>query len=148
MSMQQTVGGVGKRPSILIVDDDEDILEVLRDALEMSGYRVASARNGECALTYLRSTPDDLPCVIFLDLMMPVMNGEDFLAAKRLLPELAAVPVVVMSAVHTRGTPAGATLLMRKPFDYFELGRIADEFARRGRVSTYAPLGGVEAGAP
>ena len=58
---------------ILLVDDEPDLLGVMRDILEMSGYRVATAYNGREALDYLLHHP--LPAVIFLDLTMPIMNG-------------------------------------------------------------------------
>lgn len=81
---------------VLIVDDDPDIREVLSDLLTSEGFSVASASNGERALTWLKTS--GRPSVILLDLMMPVMNGKTFRSEQLRDTELAQVPVVVMSA--------------------------------------------------
>ncbi len=81
---------------ILIVEDDADIREDLAALLKEEGYSVATATNGLEALERLRSDP--LPCVILLDLMMPVMSGWDFRAKQLADPTLASVPVVLLSA--------------------------------------------------
>src|SRR5262249_6784546 len=81
---------------VLIVEDDEDILEAVRQVLRCEGYDVAAATNGQEAIEYLRSaTP---PRVILLDLMMPVMDGGQFLRVLEQDRTLAAIPVVVVSA--------------------------------------------------
>lgn len=81
---------------ILVVEDDPDIRESLCDALEVEGYVVVTAANGREALERLRHM--DRPCLILLDLLMPVMNGMDFLALLRGSDALATLPVVVVSA--------------------------------------------------
>lgn len=81
---------------VLVVDDDGDIREVLGDLLTTEGFSVASASNGEKALMWLRSS--GRPSVILLDLMMPVMNGRAFRQAQLADPNLAELPVIVMSA--------------------------------------------------
>ena len=83
--------------SILIVDDDDDIRELLAEVLEDEGYRVATARNGLDALTQLRAG-GARPSMILLDLMMPVMNGFQFLEAFRRDPALSPIPIAVVSA--------------------------------------------------
>jgi CheY-like chemotaxis protein len=83
---------------ILVVEDDEDIREAVQDALERRGYQVLTAGDGRQALAALRGA-DPLPAVILLDLTMPVMSGWEFMAEQEKEPALAAVPVVVMSAV-------------------------------------------------
>lgn len=82
---------------ILVVDDDPDMREALGLLLETRGYRVTSVGNGAEALTTLRA--GTRPCVIVLDLMMPVKNGFEFCAEQRLDTELANIPVVVLSAL-------------------------------------------------
>jgi CheY-like chemotaxis protein len=82
--------------SVLIVEDDADIREVLADVLECEGYSVMQAANGEEALWLLRSEP--LPSAIVLDLMMPVMNGTEFRVAQLADPRLASIPVIVLTA--------------------------------------------------
>lgn len=81
---------------VLIVDDDPDIREVLSDLLTTEGFSVASASNGERALTWLKTS--GRPNVILLDLMMPVMNGKTFRHEQLQDADIAHVPVVVMSA--------------------------------------------------
>jgi two-component system, chemotaxis family, chemotaxis protein CheY len=81
---------------ILIVDDDPDIREALTQALEAEGYRVSTAVNGRDAWEKLHSAP--LPSLILLDLMMPIMNGAEFLAALRADASLGGLPVILVSA--------------------------------------------------
>lgn len=85
--------------NILIVDDEPDLRATLKDIFEISGYSVVTAGNGEEALSLLQQ--GESPCLLLLDLMMPVMNGWEFLG--RLSEErpqtFDAVPIVVISAV-------------------------------------------------
>ena len=83
---------------VLIVEDDEDIREAVQDALERRGYRVLTAGDGREGLAVLREA-DPRPAVILLDLTMPVMSGWELMAEMEKDAALAAIPVVVMSAV-------------------------------------------------
>jgi CheY-like chemotaxis protein len=83
---------------ILIVDDDEDIRDVVGLLLEVEGFQVAKARDGLDALAQLQAGPP--PALILLDMMMPRMDGESFVAAIRCDPKLAGIPVVIMSGHH------------------------------------------------
>src|SRR5688572_8496646 len=85
---------------ILIVDDDASIREALASLLEDEGYTAAGVANGLQALTLLRQS-EELPCLILLDLMMPVMNGWEFLNEQQQELRLAEIAVVVFSAHHT-----------------------------------------------
>jgi CheY-like chemotaxis protein len=89
-------GAARDRPTILVVEDDPDITESLCDVLQGEGYQVATAANGKEGLERLRQI--DRPCLILLDLMMPVMSGGEFLAALRQTEALASIPVVIVSA--------------------------------------------------
>ena len=82
--------------TILVVDDDEDLREIICGVLEDAGYDAASAGNGREALDFLRSSPP--PCLVLLDLMMPLMDGLSFIAEKEADSELAHIPVVVITA--------------------------------------------------
>ena len=82
---------------VLVVEDDPDIRATLCEALEDNGYTAASASNGVEALDYLRKTAER-PCLILLDLMMPVMDGQTFRAEQRADSTIAEIPVVVISA--------------------------------------------------
>lgn len=81
---------------VMLVDDDDDVREVLRDFVEDLGYQPVVAANGQEALDAI-SGLDEPPCVILLDLMMPVMNGWDFRARQLEEPALTAIPVVLLS---------------------------------------------------
>jgi DNA-binding response OmpR family regulator len=83
--------------TVLVVDDDRDIRDVLTDALEAEGYTVVTAADGQEALDWLRSRVAK-PCVILLDLMMPRLDGIQFRTEVLNDPELACLPVVVLSA--------------------------------------------------
>lgn len=88
------------RKNILIVEDNPDLRELERQILEMNGFNVATAENGLEALRCLQRGAH--PCLILLDLMMPVMSGWEFLAS--LTDEhphlLEKAPIVVVSAAH------------------------------------------------
>ena len=86
---------------VLIVDDDEDIRDALKDLLEDEGYRVLTADNGRDALETLAGGA--APRVILLDLMMPVMDGWQFRIEQKKDPLLAAIPVVVITAAGDVG---------------------------------------------
>jgi CheY-like chemotaxis protein len=83
--------------TVLLVEDDTDIREAVGEVLSDHGYQVVTAGHGAAALEQLRdgSRPD----VILLDLMMPVMDGATFRAQQKADPALAAIPVVVMTAL-------------------------------------------------
>jgi CheY-like chemotaxis protein len=103
---------------ILVVDDDEDIRAALIELLEDSGYRAVGAAHGSAALEHLRECGEP-PCVILLDLSMPVMDGWEFRAEQRRDPSLAAIPVVVISAYRDRPsvTELDAAAYLNKPVD-------------------------------
>ena len=82
---------------LLVVDDDPSIRESLADLLHDEGYTVMTAVNGKDALARLRAS-HATPCVILLDLMMPVMSGPEFYDELRNDPLLADIPIVVISA--------------------------------------------------
>jgi CheY-like chemotaxis protein len=103
---------------ILVVDDDLDILEAMRFLLEGAGFVVLTATDGEIALHLLRHGA--APCLILLDLMMPIMNGWRFLTEVRHDPLLAAIPIVVLSGCVFRGEEVmslGVAGYLKKPVD-------------------------------
>jgi CheY-like chemotaxis protein len=83
---------------ILVIEDDTDLRETLKDLLEMEGFNVVTASNGWEGLRQIEQNGQ--PCLILLDLMMPMMNGWEFLEALRREKEapLAQTPVAVVSA--------------------------------------------------
>jgi CheY-like chemotaxis protein len=105
--------------SLLVVEDDPDIADTLAELLEDAGYRVATAGNGRIALDHLQLSPE-LPDLILLDLMMPVMDGWQFREAQQSDPRLAGVPVILLSASVKADQAAqelGVRALLRKPVD-------------------------------
>lgn len=115
--------------TILVVDDDQDLLDVTRFVLEGEGHGVLTARNGEEALVLLRAGP--LPALVLLDLMMPVMNGWAFLEARAREPALQAIPVLVLTASEPEEVP-GAVGILRKPFDLDDLINAVEQHVRGG----------------
>jgi len=106
------------RCSVLIVDDDADVRELLRIALTAEEFQVAGVENGRAALNHLRSHADT--CIILLDLLLPVMDGRHFRAAQLRDRSLAWIPVIVMSGGPDSDRQArelGARHLVRKPLD-------------------------------
>jgi CheY-like chemotaxis protein len=96
---------------VLIVEDDEAIRETLRELLEFEGFEVATAANGREAVSQLQRT--ERPCLILLDLMMPVMNGWEFLRKRREDLTIATIPVVVVFGLRSRNTPFSRRLPSR-----------------------------------
>ena len=114
--------------SVLIVDDDADVRDAIVEVLEDAEYSPFAVANGQEALDYLRS--GHKPCVILLDLMMPVMDGWQFRAAQLADATLEPIPVVVLTA-HGAGEnlPAGAVL--RKPVHLARLLEVIGRFCER-----------------
>jgi CheY-like chemotaxis protein len=104
--------------TLLVVEDDADCRAALSEALSDEGYRLTFACDGAEALRQLtRELP--LPDVILLDLAMPNMTGWQFRDLQKRRPELADIPVVVMTASNPLGIDAAKVL--QKPFDMSEL---------------------------
>jgi CheY-like chemotaxis protein len=121
---------VGAARFVLIVDDDPDLLDVTSFVIEDEGMAVETARNGEEALDLLGT--GRLPALVLLDLMMPVMNGWEFLAAIANDPVLQRVPVVVLTAGEHTEVP-GALEVVSKPMDLKELLRVVERYVRENR---------------
>lgn len=106
--------------SVLVVEDNDDVREMMAVTLELEGHHVATAVNGRDALEKLHT--GERPCVILLDLMMPVMNGWEFRRALELDPVLRDVPVVVVSAATKEmALRAHAAAHLPKPLDMDQL---------------------------
>jgi CheY-like chemotaxis protein len=98
---------------VLIVDDDESIRETMQLALELRGYEVVTAGNGKEGIEALEHSP--FPCVILLDLMMPVMDGWGFVERLERDPALGSIPVVVVTAFAERADSIKAERVIAKP---------------------------------
>lgn len=91
---------------VLVVEDDLDIRASIVDLLDEHGYRASGAENGAEALDVLRMG-ETVPCLILLDLMMPIMDGETFYNELLKEPRWSAIPVVLMSAYRDVAERAG-----------------------------------------
>ena len=105
-------------PTIMVVDDDANIRTILKYRLEREQYAVQVACDGLDALKQVQDQPPDL---IVLDLMMPDMDGIEFLAELRGNPQSASIPVIVLTALGSdphadKASEMGAVRLVEKPF--------------------------------
>jgi CheY-like chemotaxis protein len=112
---------------ILIVDDEPDIRDSLQEYLEDEGFAVATAANGAEGLARLRS--GELPRVIILDLLMPVMDGNEMYEQLQADPVLAQLPVII-STSDPRRAPSGV-LTMKKPVNLARLLATVRQFCAR-----------------
>jgi CheY-like chemotaxis protein len=133
---------VNEDPSkpILIVEDDLDIRDAMREILEDEGYEACAAANGAEALEVLDQVPK--PGLVLLDLMMPVMDGYQFLEVFRSNPAFADIPVVVVTAGIL--VVPGIAGFIKKPFDTEQLVRMVNKLfpvrgLRNGRDARSAP---------
>ena len=113
---------------ILLVDDDVNAVDALAELLELQGYEVACASNGQVALNHLRRGP--MPNAIILDLMMPVMNGWQFREEQKRIASAARVPVVVVTASSER-TPRDVAAVLPKPVNIGALLRVVGNLCAR-----------------
>jgi two-component system, sensor histidine kinase and response regulator len=109
--------------TILIVEDDADIRETLADVFQDEGYAVTTARDGTEALATLSHVR---PCVIILDLIMPVMSGVEVFATMQADARLKDIPVIVSTSDPTRA-PA-SVLVMKKPINLDRLVAAVKQF--------------------
>ena len=110
--------------SVLLVEDDADIREAVSSVLEAEGYTVLTAENGEQALAILDRGQ---PCVVLLDLMMPVMSGWEFMNVVKQNRRLDDMPVVVVSAYSERKAE-GVRRVLKKPLDVNQLLAAVSEY--------------------
>lgn len=121
MTAQQTV---------LIVDDDQDIVGFLEEAIDLAGYRAVSTM-GAAALPLVEALR---PAVILLDLQMPGMSGEEICRRLKGDPATAAIPIVVMSALDRLTATAShlpADDRLPKPFDLAHLYAAIERWSAR-----------------
>lgn len=104
----------------MVVEDEDSIREVLKMVLELEGYTVLSVANGLEALRALGTSPIR-PSVILLDLMMPVMNGWQFLEEKNKTPAFASIPVIIVTAFREKAATIQADDVVLKPIDFDQL---------------------------
>lgn len=114
--------------TVLLVEDTEDNRQMMRKLLEMTGYQVAEATNGEEAVNAaLRVCPQ----VILMDLSLPLIDGLAATRRIRTIPELRSVPIIAVSAhdtadFHAEALAAGCDAYITKPINYPELEEIIE----------------------
>jgi len=119
--------------TVLVVEDDVDTRSALVEVLEDGNYRLLTAENGKVALDALRAARCP-PCVILLDVMMPVMDGMQFRIEQEKDPTLKKIPVVVLSAhadAVASATQMGAAGFLKKPVDLGDLLRTVEQFCAK-----------------
>lgn len=117
------MSGSSPRPVVLVADDDEDILTLVRVRLERAGYEVLCARDGAEAMAAAESRGLDAAVI---DVMMPRVMGHDVVRRLRARSQTAAIPIVVLTAVvhdavAEASAQSGADVHLRKPFSPREL---------------------------
>jgi CheY-like chemotaxis protein len=121
--------------TILVVDDEPLIAMALEAALEDAGYEVMTAANGRQGLERLAEARADL---VLLDMMMPVMSGPAMLAAMAAHPELAGIPVIILSSLPEatiRDRVDGVAAIIRKPYTAHQvLGEIVKALGDNDKV--------------
>jgi CheY-like chemotaxis protein len=117
---------------VLIVEDDACIREALAECIATLGIEVTTSPDGQDGLEKLR--PGRLPDAILLDLRMPRLDGNGFLAALRANPATADIPVVVMTASHDK-LHGPVCAVLEKPFDLDELAKILTRLGRERKAA-------------
>ncbi len=110
-----------KRPVVLVVDDDAPILLLMRNVLREYGFEPVEAASGAQAIEQARTRTPDL---ILLDRNMPGMSGDEVVRAMRAEPQLASVPILILSGAPMEPqelATLGATGAILKPFDVLAL---------------------------
>lgn len=113
--------------TVLVVEDDSFLSELFAISLELDGYEVLTAANGQEALDILSSLdPSHYPQCILLDIMMPVMDGRTFLKTVETIEELNKIPVVVCSAYGDFEKSPQVQAKMAKPIDLDHLSQMVE----------------------
>ena len=131
------------RPTILVVDDHEDLRDAIAVLLEVEGYDVIDAANGREALKFLASGAYHVAAIV-LDLAMPVMDGWQFLAERRRHQALSDIPTIVVTGVSDatrRHQELGDVAVFTKPFHFDELMRELRSELEEGKRAKSTVLG-------
>jgi CheY-like chemotaxis protein len=127
LTLEEAYALLHQMKTVLVVEDDADILSSLAEVIREEGYEVHTAANGYQALAEVqRHTPD----LIFLDLMMPIMNGWKFLEELRRRFPTYRAPIVLLSAatgLEETAARLDVKYFLKKPFELRDVMRIAHE---------------------
>lgn len=114
---------------ILLIEDDYDVGDSLKELLGMEGYVVHLCRNGRDGLEYLNRS--GLPCIILTDFMMPKMNGVEFREAQLASPRLASIPTFLLTGASEQGMAQVSSRFtgeLRKPLRLVEFLRLVEQY--------------------
>jgi len=116
---------------ILVVEDDKALRETLCEALQLEGYTAVCLENGQAALKYLETGAR--PCMVLLDLMMPIMDGWTFRHEMLKDERLASIPVVVMTAATPdRAAAISSQAVLYKPLHMSKVVDVVQEYCPGG----------------
>ncbi|OGL44480.1 MAG: hypothetical protein A2161_12310 [Candidatus Schekmanbacteria bacterium RBG_13_48_7] len=104
-----------KKKKVLVIDDEPDIVEFLRDLLEDNGYAVVSATNSHDALDLIKQNKPD---IILLDMLMPEETGTGFYRKLLEIKECKDIPIIIVSAIPKRNLPLDKSIpVIDKPIE-------------------------------
>ncbi len=132
-----TEPSIGAQKRLLLIDDDPNLILLVKDYLEFRGYEVTTAENGREALEILEK---EMPDMIICDVMMPEMDGYAFVEQVRTDPRTNWIPVLFLSAKgqsqdRVKGLNTGADIYMVKPFEPEELvSQVEASLKQAGRL--------------
>ena len=134
------IGNAQVKAHVLVVEDEDDIVTLLRYTLEREGFRVSVATNGEEALLLCR---EQMPDLVLLDWMLPLLSGSDVCRQLRRTDDTAEIPVIMLTARgeetdRVRGLNAGADDYITKPFSLVEVVARIRAVLRRTRPGSQA----------
>lgn len=108
-------------PTILVVEDDRDLLNAIGEALTDEGYPVLLARSGKETIRFLQMGISEIPSVAFIDWIMPEMDGVETAYAIRKLPSLEQLPVYIMTGMSCIPKALDSFVVLHKPFAITEI---------------------------
>lgn len=122
-----------KKIRVLLVDDELDILRIVKKALELKNYEVICAATGNDALEKVNKTID----IMLLDIMLPDISGYEICERLKSDPELKGIPIIMLSAKTQmndikRGLDVGVDMYITKPFDPFNIATQLEDVLQRG----------------
>lgn len=126
--------------TVVVVEDEIDAAELFAEMMRVSGFRVLKTHSSTPAITMISS---EKPDVVILDVMMPDVSGLEVLRFMRREPELAGIPVIVVSAKSMpldikTGLEAGATTYLTKPVGYLDLKQAVEQAVEGARANPAA----------
>lgn len=122
--------------TILVVEDDDDIRNVVIEILESEGYPTREAANGKEALEVLSQI--EKPCLVLLDMMMPIMNGREFIDAVMADAYLAPIPILIVSAIADKANTTGSVGFLKKPIDIEVVLKVVGQYCET-QVNVQSP---------